>query len=53
MAEGILRLQDYQATPYNFEHVPAIQSFLERATVMDEDQLYAASLVCEPRAKKS
>lgn len=53
VAEVILRLQDYQATPYNFEHVPAIQSFLERATVMDEDQLYAASLVCEPRAKKS
>ena len=24
MAEVILRLQDYQATPYNFEHVPAI-----------------------------
>lgn len=53
MAEVILKIQDYQHTPYSFEVLPALRDYLERAEVMDEDALYKASLVCEPRAKKS
>ena len=46
----ILKIQDYQNTPYNFAPVEAIQNYLERAEVMDEDALYKASLIGEPRA---
>ena len=52
VAEVILKIQDYQNTPYNFASVAPIQEYLEHATVMDENALYAASLVCEPREKK-
>ena len=54
VAEVILKIQDYQNKPYNFVPVQPIQDYLEQAEVMDDDALYKASLVAEPRqpAKK-
>ena len=45
-------IQNYQNTPYVFHTVPEIQTYLvHHAEAWDEDALYKASLVCEPRAK--
>ena len=49
IASYILELQVYQQTPYNLEQVPEIISSLRQAYVLNDDDAYKDSLVCEPR----
>eukprot|EP00158_Paraphelidium_tribonemae_P006171 Partr_v1_DN27709_c1_g1_i1_m67015 putative Son of sevenless homolog len=49
IASYILELQVYQQTPYNFEYVPEIADYIRLYPVLDEDESYKDSLICEPR----
>lgn len=49
IASYILELQVYQQTPYNFEYVPEIADYIRSYPVLDENEAYNNSLICEPR----
>ncbi|KAH6571143.1 hypothetical protein BASA62_004025 [Batrachochytrium salamandrivorans] len=49
IASYVLELQTYQQVPYQLGPVPEIQDFLRSFQVLDDDQAYGLSLVCEPR----
>ncbi|KAI8613914.1 ras guanine nucleotide exchange factor domain-containing protein [Chytriomyces sp. MP71] len=46
----ILEFQTYQKTPYNFEVIVEIQDLIKTFKVFTEEEAYANSLLCEPRA---
>ena len=49
IASYILELGVYQQTNYNFEVIPEIASYIRYYPVMDENEAYNNSLICEPR----
>lgn len=49
IAGYILELQVYQQTPYNLESVPEIIDYVRSFHVLNDDDAYKESLICEPR----
>ncbi|KAJ3092462.1 hypothetical protein HK102_007086 [Quaeritorhiza haematococci] len=48
-ANCILQLQTYQQAPYVLEAIVEIQDYIKNFAVLDDDQAYNHSLICEPR----
>ncbi len=45
-------IQTWQLVPYNLQPVESLQTFLAQLTVIDDKQMYAESLLREPREEK-
>ncbi|KAJ3023549.1 hypothetical protein HKX48_002422 [Thoreauomyces humboldtii] len=50
IARSLMELEAYQQVPYPLEPVPEIQDYVRNSQLMDDDQAYNASLLCEPKA---
>lgn len=50
IASYILELLVYQQTPYNFEPVMEIGNYVRNWQVLQDEESYCESLICEPRS---
>ncbi|TPX55448.1 hypothetical protein PhCBS80983_g05300 [Powellomyces hirtus] len=50
IARSLMELEAYQQVSYPLEPVPEIQEYIRSYQLLDDDQAYNASLLCEPKA---
>jgi len=48
----IVQVRKFQDLAYNFKLVPRFEQFMSNLPILGEQDLYKASLVCEPRGAK-